>query len=313
MEGDRGLSLRVGAFVLLALAGLATAILSISSQSGIFTPRYALFAHFQNVQGLVGGASVRLAGTRVGRVERVSLGARPTGEPAVEVVLHIERAVQQRIRSDSSASIGTIGLLGDRYVEIAIGTGAGRVLQDGDGIPSVDPRNLDAVIDRGAVALDNIATLAGHLNSVFEEFDRKESGVALVDSLAALGDIANEVREGEGLLHSLIYDEYAGSGVESIESSLATLEKILKEIDEGEGVLHTLIYEAPEEQDVVFQVLEAGARLNSILAKIDRGEGTFGLLLNDPTLYEELKLLVGGANRSAVVRTMIRMATDDED
>jgi phospholipid/cholesterol/gamma-HCH transport system substrate-binding protein len=44
---------------------------------------------------------------------------------------------------------------------------------------------------------------------------------------------------------------------------------------------------------------------------VDRGEGTIGLLVNDPTLYEDLKLLVGGARRSAVVRTMIRMSSDD--
>ena len=54
-----------------------------------------------------------------------------------------------------------------------------------------------------------------------------------------------------------------------------------------------------------------GPRLNSILAKIDQGEGTIGLMLNDPTLYEEMKILVGGANRSAVVRTMIRLMSQD--
>jgi phospholipid/cholesterol/gamma-HCH transport system substrate-binding protein len=63
----------------------------------------------------------------------------------------------------------------------------------------------------------------------------------------------------------------------------------------------------------VLQTLEAGARLNSILAKIDRGEGTFGLMLNDPTLYEDLKLLIEGANRSAVVRTMIHLMATDKD
>ncbi len=63
----------------------------------------------------------------------------------------------------------------------------------------------------------------------------------------------------------------------------------------------------------MIEVFEAGARLNSILAKIDRGEGTLGLMLNDPTLYEELKLLVGGANRSTVVRSLIDMVTPDEN
>jgi phospholipid/cholesterol/gamma-HCH transport system substrate-binding protein len=64
---------------------------------------------------------------------------------------------------------------------------------------------------------------------------------------------------------------------------------------------------------MVMQFLEAGARLNSILTKIDAGEGTLGLLLNDPTLYEELKRLVGGAGRSTVVRSLIDMVAPAED
>ena len=61
----------------------------------------------------------------------------------------------------------------------------------------------------------------------------------------------------------------------------------------------------------MLEALEAGARLNSILAKVDRGEGTLGLLLNDPTLYEDLKRLIGGAERSALVRSLIRMSSDE--
>ena len=61
------------------------------------------------------------------------------------------------------------------------------------------------------------------------------------------------------------------------------------------------------------QFLAAGGRLNSILEKMDRGEGTLGLLLNDPTLYEEVKLLVGGANRSTVVRSLIQMVTPEDE
>jgi len=133
------------------------------------------------------------------------------------------------------------------------------------------------------------------------------------DSVTAFGEVVAAVQEGEGLLHSLIYDHYQGSGVESIERSLATLENILYEIRHGRGILHSLVYDAPTEQDVVLEVLEAGARLNSILAKIDAGEGTFGLMLNDPTLYEELKLLVGGAGRSRVVRTLIGIVGAEEE
>jgi phospholipid/cholesterol/gamma-HCH transport system substrate-binding protein len=43
---------------------------------------------------------------------------------------------------------------------------------------------------------------------------------------------------------------------------------------------------------------------------MDEGEGAIGLLLNDPTVFEDLKVLLGGAQRSTLLRSMIRMAVD---
>ena len=313
MDRDRRLSLTVGGLALVSAFVLVVAILSLSSQQGVWTPHYRLVAHFDNVQGLIAGSPVWLAGTHVGRVESVAFGAGPAGLSALKVVMQIEESVQERIRSDSVATIGTIGLLGDRYIEVSVGTQGGEVLQDGGELRTVSPVDLNLVIAKGARALDNIADLTLSLNSVVAEFERGEGGQKLADSVATFGDLVAEVQEGEGLLHSLVYDQYQGSGVESIERSLATLEDILYEVRHGQGILHSLVYDVPTEQDIVLEVLEAGSRLNSILAKIDRGEGTFGLMLNDPTLYEELKLLVGGAGRSRVVRTLIDLVGSEED
>jgi phospholipid/cholesterol/gamma-HCH transport system substrate-binding protein len=58
------------------------------------------------------------------------------------------------------------------------------------------------------------------------------------------------------------------------------------------------------------EALAGAARARSILEKVDEGEGTIGLLLNDPTLYDDLKSLVGGAQRSLMVRSLIRLSSD---
>jgi phospholipid/cholesterol/gamma-HCH transport system substrate-binding protein len=309
---DRRTSLIVGSFALAALGALAIAILSLSSQEGVFGARYRLVGYYENVQGLIPNAPVWLAGTRVGRVESVNLGTRPDGEPAVKVVLVVDEDVQDRIRADSSASIGTIGLLGDRYVEISLGSPNEAILEDGAEIRVANPANIARVIDTGTQALDNIATLAKNLNSVVTGFQGEKTDKGLASSVASVGDILSEIQHGNGLLHSLIYDEHEGSGMASLNQSLATFEGILNEVATGNGLLHSLVYEPLTEQDVVLEVLDAGARLNSILAKIDSGEGTIGLLLNDPSLYEDLKQLVGGAERSTVVKTLIQMTGKKE-
>lgn len=313
MEGSRTLSLVVGAFVLLCLGVFAAVVFTLSSETGIFQERYRLVGYFENVQGLIDGAPVHLAGKEIGRVEEVAFGPFGGGRAPVRVDLLLDADVRDRIRSDSVARIGTIGLLGDKYVAVSMGTPEGRILEDGDVLDTATPPDLNQVAEQGVQALENITELTANANEVLGAFGERMGGAKAAEAVIAVSEMVEKVQRGEGLLHSLIYDRYEGSGVESIEGALASLEDILQQIRHGDGVLHTLIYDSPAEQDLVLQAVEAGARLNSILAKVDAGEGTLGLLLTDPTLYEDLKQLVGGARRSAVVRTLVRLSAEAED
>lgn len=312
MESDRRLSLSVGLFVILCLAAGAYAILTLTSQSRVFSSQYTVIARFANVQGLLPGAPIWLAGKQVGSVVSVELTQDGSFEP-VRVELQIDGAVQRYIRTDSVAKIGTIGVLGDAYVDVSVGSEAGQPIQDGNEIGTETPASLGVLLSKGTRALDQMATLAQNLNEVVAGFADEEGAQKLVDAVSSVSDIVIAVEQGSGLLHSLIYDEYTGGGVESIQRSLESLESIMDEVRLGEGIMHTLIYDSPTDQDVVMQALEAGAKVNSIMGKVDRGEGSLGLLVNDPTLYEDLKELLGGAKRSAVVRTLIGLAVEKED
>jgi len=313
MDGDRRLSVVVGLFVLGGLALFAAAVLSLTAQRGPWLPRYTLIAYFANGQGLIEGAPVRLAGKDVGIVEAVKFSKQGSGKPAVEVRMRVDRSVQDRIRSDSNATIGTIGLLGDKYVEVTMGSPDAAILGDGAEIASITPADLFEVMQKGTQALDGVAELAANVNRAVGLFNEAKGGARIADAASGVSKIVDQLQNGHGLLHSLVYDEYRGGGVESISRSLATLERLLDEIAHGDGLAHQLIYEPGTKQPGVAKATSAAGHLDSILAKIDRGEGTLGLLVSDPSLYEEMKALVGGANRSAVVKTLIRLSTPGEE
>jgi phospholipid/cholesterol/gamma-HCH transport system substrate-binding protein len=309
MDRDRRASLVVGVFVVGSIALLAGVILTLSSERGLWKRHYRLVTYFDNVQGLIPGAPIRLAGKDVGTVEHVRFSALEAERLPVQVDLLVEQSVQHRIREDSLATIATIGLLGDKYVEISMGTRAAEVLPAAGEVSSQSPLDLNGVVTRGTAAVDNIATLAANVNEVVESFGEKMGGDGLAESVTAVSEIVREVQEGDGLLHSLIYDSYEGGGVESIERSLVTLEDILQQIAHGDGILHTFIYESDE--GLTMEALAGAALARSILEKVDEGEGTIGLLLNDPTLYDDLKSLVGGAQRSLMVRSLIRLSSEE--
>lgn len=345
MEDNRRLSFMVGLFFIATLAALSVAILTLSSESGLFARYYKIHANFDNVQGLLPGAPVWMAGKEIGRIDAVDFTQFGSEQP-IHVTMRINHGIQNRVRTDSLATVGTIGVLGDSYIEVQPGTPEGGVLIDGETIPAKSPTNLYAALADGSEALSNVSELAANLNRVVS--DVREVGVITkaASAVDAASNIILEVQDGEGLLHSLLYDDYDGGGVESIERSLASLENILSEVQSGGGILNSLIYADEESSmtnvqdslDSLSEILaeiksgdgllhaliydpesgrmsneaaEAMIRLNSILAKIEEGDGTLGLLISDPSVYEDLSLLLGGAQRSAVVRTLVRLATPE--
>jgi len=315
---ERGrLSFVVGLFVLAALGVGAFALWNLGASRGLLAERYRLTTYFEDVQGLVSGGAVRLAGKDVGTIESVAFAESKPGRPPVRVIMQVSSEVMPLVRTDSVAGIGTVGLLGDKYVSLSIGTSAGAPLGDGDEIASVSPLDLNTAVVRGTEAIDNIATLAQNLNKVVSDFDQGTGGRKLADSAAGLSEIVKEIQSGDGMLHTLVYEPYQGSALADAEASVASLRAVIEQVEKGDGIMHGLIYEPIGDTGVLEDALsaaarveKAGARLESVLAKVDEGEGTLGLLVNDPTAYADLKAVLGGAKGNRVLQWMIQRAVE---
>src|SRR6184192_3551525 len=145
---ELGVKFRVGLFVLVALAVFLATIYALGARARLFEARYVVYADFTEVGGLTEGATVRLAGVQIGRVSGVHLPAEPGGK--VRVDMTIARRYGDRVRKDSVARIETQGLLGDRIVEITVGTTAASGVKAHDLIASRDPFDITKVVSEGA-------------------------------------------------------------------------------------------------------------------------------------------------------------------
>lgn len=310
MNPDRALQFRLGLFTLLIIFGAATMILFFTREGGLFTPHATLLADFDNIDGLSVNAPVYLAGNTVGRVKSIYFLA-PGSENAIRTELDLDASVMDRVKVDSVATVRTIGLLGDRYVEVTLGSVAAEPLENGSRLQTDEPANLSRLADKGVELLDHLIAITASMDAMFEDFGASTGGQSLADLLELLSQIAKEVKEGDGLLHAWVYEADGDRIVQDLQASLQALNAILLEVQEGDGSLHALIY-SPEERETLRSVSAAAARLDSILTKVDEGEGTLGALVNDPSVYEDLKILVGGARRSALVRSLINFVRPDD-
>src|SRR5215213_10760869 len=136
--------LRVGIFVLIAIAVLVFLVLNASGDINPFSRKLHLKAHFGDANGLRDGSEVRLAGVRVGKVERIVLlePSQAPNAPRVEAQMTIDgmidgRPANERIRTDSQAQQGSPSLLGNEMlINITAGSAVGQPVQDGALLPS---------------------------------------------------------------------------------------------------------------------------------------------------------------------------------
>lgn len=378
------LKLRVGVFVLLALAAFIGMIYALGARARLFEARYTIHAEFREVGGLAEGATVRLAGVQIGRVSAVRLPPQPGGR--VRVDLTIARQFADRIRRDSIARIETQGLLGDKIIEVTVGTAAAPALGPGEMLEAREPTDIHRILSEGAETVRNVAALTVALRQTAEMLGRSnlvEDASAAVQSARRLTDrlerAVARAEQGPGWIHTLLYEEPValrrlndligatgrildrverGQGAVGVLASpettaaarrfVAALDRFgrlaepgaaprgllpavlfepeyravlddlravarnLREISErlasGRGALGVLVRDEPadEVRRTLDDLRTAVANLRAISARVNEGEGTLGALLADPTLYERLVAIVEGAQRSLLLRTLIR-------
>ena len=324
---------RAGLFILAAVALFVWVVFALGSQQGLWGAQYRLRASFPNVQGLVVGAPVRLAGLEVGMVEAIAFPAALEDRVDVALRLDHEESVRRRIRKDSIASIRALGPLGEKYVEVTMGSAGQPELGDGEELKAQEPIDFYSVMDAAQVEFDKLTRISEAFEAVIRDF--RDSNV--LDSLAgtarSMRASVEQVEKGDSLLHALIYDPKSKRIVESLAKASDSFGRITQEIAEGDGSLHALIYGKDVEQtvarlkaltadleglvkkmkdrQVVESLADASKNLKDITDKIAAGEGTAGAMVTDPSLYEKTEELLGGAQRSWMLRQVIKKSMKD--
>ena len=324
------LKLRVGLFVLVALAVFLGMVYALGARARLFEARYTLHADFVEVGGLTEGATVRLAGVQIGRVSGVHLPGAPGGK--VRVDLNIAKRFGDRIRRDSIARIETQGLLGDKIVEISVGTAATPAASPGEVLAARGPTDFGRVISEGADTARDVAALVVALRQTVEGVNRTQ----LVDKL---GRVVDRVERGPGWVHALLYEEPVA--LRRLNQLITTTQALFERVAEGqgaagvlispegtapakrfvaamdrlgrlvdrpgleEGLLPALLFD-PKYRAALDDLRTVAHNLRGVSDRLADGRGTLGALLADPTIYERLVAILEGAQRSFLLRSLIR-------
>ena len=285
--------LRVGVLVIVSFALLALAIFYVSGQSGIFTKKYTVIAYFASANGLRSGADVWLEGVTIGNVDQVRISKQADPAKSVEVDLKLDENYRNIIRTDSMVTINTIGLLGDKYVDITRGSESGQIVPDNGTLQGSEAGDIRKIVTGTSDFVANLDALSNQVKKLADRVDRGEGTLGKLLTDTAIFDNANatmreanafvrDLRTGNGTFGKLVSDDELYKRVNNM---MDRVDMLIATIEHGHGTAAKFLND-PAVYDKTDKIL---ARVEAVADRVDRGEGTLGKLTKDETVYNEFR------------------------
>ena len=310
--------LRVGIFVLVSIAILMFLILNATGDLNPFAKKLYLKARFVDANGLREGAEVRLAGVRVGKVDKIALlpPSDVPNAPRVEALMIIDstidgRPATERIRTDSQAQQGSPSLLGNEMlINITPGTAVGDPVKDYTILPSSSSNTVNDFATSGTDLAQRLSKLSDEISSIVRDVKggkgtvgRLFSDEALYNNLNATiretEDVMRQVRSGGGSAGRFINDPALYNNANEIALQLRT---IAADLQAGRGTAGKLLTD-----DQLYNRINRTAdrldrsvnEINEMVAEVNAGRGTLGKLLKDEQIYNEARIAIARFNTTA--------------
>jgi phospholipid/cholesterol/gamma-HCH transport system substrate-binding protein len=310
--------LRVGIFVLVAITVLVLMILNASGDINPFARKLHLKARFVDANGLREGSEVRLAGVRVGKVDKITLlpPSDVPNSPRVEVLMTINntidgRPASERIRTDSQAQQGSPSLLGNEMlINITPGTAVGQPVQDYAVLPSSSANTVNDFATSATDLAQRLSKLSDEISTIVRDVKAGKGTVGrlfndealynnLNSTIVETQDVMRQIRSGQGSAGKFLNDPALYNNANDV---TIQLRKIAEDLRAGRGSagkfltddqLYNRINHTADRLD------RAVDSINDIITDVNSGKGTIGKLIKDEQIYNDARTAIARFSTTA--------------
>lgn len=247
---------RTGLLVLITL-GVLLAVLLVVGAPGLFRKQKNYSIFFDNAAGVKPGASVLLAGRKIGNVititSPVPTSLRPTKAPEAEVRIQVQLADDAKVYRDATARMSQLGLLGEQVIDFIEGNESSGIAESGytflgvrqpdfgESIPKII-RVLEPVASNATLTLDDLRKTISSLNLFFDKGGELQGALAEIKNVGAnlAATTAKEGSLGKSLdniqkLTAGLQDEHG-----ELQTALANLRKTTEQLTADGNLKKTL-------------------------------------------------------------------------
>ena len=273
---QRGLEFKVGLFVFAGLAVLGALVVQFGRVNEGFKTYYNLTVQFPNASGLLKGSDVLLAGAKIGRV---SGGPKlQHGSEGVFVPLRIFDYVQVPV--GSKFTVGSSGLLGDRFVDVQPPPGQPRDFLHKDAqIAGTRETGMDDLTREGGFLVKDLRDTVKNIDGTFTRLNEQALSQANMDSLKSTLDRLNQT---------------SGTLAESSK-------KIEGVLDKADATMASSRKAADDLQVMIADARKTVAAATDLIREAKSGSGLLATMLTDQEMAKDLRALVRNLREHGVL------------
>jgi phospholipid/cholesterol/gamma-HCH transport system substrate-binding protein len=286
----------IGLFLIVGFGLFATILFLIGNRYDIFGNHVDFYADFSDISGLPRGAQVRVAGIEAGEVKSIEIPASPASK--FRLKLQVRATARGIIRTDSLVSIRTEGIVGDKFIFIRQGTSTAAEAPDGATLPSKEPFDLGAALEKGSALLDKSSTLLDNLQGSVSDLHGRLD--------VALDSVTKTVNHVNGLVTVVQPD--IKKMADNASQITDTINTIVSDLNAGKGPAGLLLKDEATRkqlqatlsnaQQATLNLSDASARADRLLEDVqsrDLASKAQAILENVQSMSEQLNQTIKGA------------------
>ena len=244
---ERGLEFKVGIFVFVGLAMLGALVVQFGRLGEGFKTYYTITVRFNDASGLLKGTDVLLAGARIGKVAGAPKLVREGGGVAVPLKIYD----YIKIPEGTKFTVGSSGLLGDRFVNVTIPPGPQKAyLPPNADVNGARETGIDDLTRSGGALVNDLRGTVQKIDTTVDRLNQDTLSPANMENLKssmehlnqATGALAESSKKLDGVIEQA--DSAMASAkkaADDLQNAIADTRKVVRSATQGKGLVATLL------------------------------------------------------------------------
>jgi len=266
---DYSTQAKVGVFILIGLSTVALMVVYFGQMGEGFSNFYNVRVEFANANGLLRGSEVLLAGAKVGRM---------TSEPIIKpdmsgVYVDLRIMDQVKIPVGSDFTIGSSGLLGDKFIQVNLKKGLNeqKIIEPDAVVKGSDVADgIEGMTSGAGDLIAELRTTIGNVNTAVTKINdsilSKDELQKITETIKNLQVTSEKMAEA-----SLKADTLMSQANITVKSSQGAVDSVKKAADEFQKTL---------------------ASVRALVDQVSKGKGVLGMLISNPETSENVRVLI---------------------